>query len=893
MTVASAGYKLNRKQTATRVSEEKKRVIAQSNGEPEWRRWGPYLSERQWGTVREDYSPDGEAWDYFSHDHARSRAYRWGEDGIAGISDKYQHLCLSVALWNGRDPILKERLFGLTNREGNHGEDVKELYYYLDATPTHSYLKMLYKYPQHEFPYARLVEENRRRGKEMPEFELIDTGVFDADRYFDVFVEYAKNSVHDILLLITAHNRGPEDVPLHILPQSWFRNEWSWEHQTAKPEMSAAEQGCIVIQHPKLGTYYCYLDGAPSLLFCDNETNVQRLYGSPNKGYCKDAFHEYVIHGNHHAVNSQQTGTKAAGHFSFSVPAHGKVEVRVRLSKVPSQPAFVDFDAIVNLRRTEADAYYAELQTDLMDDDAKLIQRQAFAGMIWSKQFYHFDISYWLKGDPTMPLERQHGRNSDWRHLNNADIISMPDKWEYPWYAAWDLAFHCIPLAMIDPAFAKDQLILMTREWYMHPNGQIPAYEWAFGDANPPVHAWAAWEVYKAEREANGGIGDTAFLERILHKLLLNFTWWVNRKDAEGHNVFQGGFLGLDNIGVFDRSIPLPTGGYINQADCTGWMAMYSLNLMRIALELAQYNHVYEDIATKFFEHFLYIAKAMNNIGDQGIGLWDEDDQFFYDVLRFPDGQMVPLKVRSMVGLIPLFAVEIIEPELLDKLPDFKQRLEWFMKYRPELAALVSHWQEPGRGNRRLLSLLRGHRMKRLLQRMLDETEFLSDYGIRSLSRVHLDNPYVFSYRTHPLHVKYQPAESESGRFGGNSNWRGPIWFPVNYLLVTSLRRFADYYGEEFKVECPTNSGKLLSIREIADELALRLTRLFHKDDAGHRPVFGEQAKLQNDPHFRDYILFHEFFHGDSGRGAGASHQTGWTGLAARLLQTDSRGSDL
>ena len=874
------------------MSEEKKRVIAQSNDAPEWRRWGPYLSERQWGTVREDYSPDGEAWDYFSHDHARSRAYRWGEDGIAGISDKYQHLCLSLALWNGHDPILKERLFGLTNSEGNHGEDVKEIYYYLDATPTHSYLKMLYKYPQQEFPYARLVDENRQRSKATPEFELIDTGVFDEDRYFDVFVEYAKNDVHDILMRITAHNRGPDDAPLHILPQIWFRNEWSWNDQSARPAMSASAPERIVIQHPKLGTYYCYLDGAPILLFSDNETNVKRLYDKPNKGYAKDAFHEYVIHGNHHAVNPQQTGTKAAGHFRLSVPARGGVEVRVRLCKVPSAQPFMDFEAMVNLRREEADAYYAELQTDLADDDARLIQRQALAGMIWSKQFYHFDISEWLHGDPAMPLKRRHGRNSDWRHLNNADIISMPDKWEYPWYAAWDLAFHCIPLAMVDPAFAKDQLILMTREWYMHPNGQIPAYEWAFGDVNPPVQAWAAWEVYKTERDANGGIGDMAFLERMLHKLLLNFTWWVNRKDAEGHNVFQGGFLGLDNIGVFDRSTPLPTGGYINQADCTAWMAMYSLNLMRIALELAQCNHVYEDIATKFFEHFLYIAKAMNNIGDQGIGLWDEDDQFFYDVLRFPDGQMVPLKVRSMVGLIPLFAVEIIEPELLDKLPGFKRRLEWFLKYRPELAALVSHWQEPGLGNRRLLSLLRGHRMKRLLQRMLDESEFLSDYGVRSLSRAHLDMPYVFSNRTHPLEVTYQPAESESGRFGGNSNWCGPIWFPVNYLLVTSLRRFSDYYGKEFKVECPTGSGKLLSIREIADELASRLTRLFRKDDVGHRAVFGEQAKLQNDPHFCNHILFHEFFHGDSGRGAGASHQTGWTGLATMLLKTDKTDAD-
>ncbi|MHB1676207.1 MAG: MGH1-like glycoside hydrolase domain-containing protein [Sulfuriferula sp.] len=870
------------------LGAEQARTVAQSQDEPEWRRWGPYLSERQWGTVREDYSPHGEAWEYFSHDHARSRAYRWGEDGIAGISDKFQHLCLSLVLWNGRDPILKERLFGLTNGEGNHGEDVKELYYYLDATPTHSYLKMLYKYPQQEFPYAWLVEENRRRNKEMPEFELIDTGMFNEDRYFDVFVEYAKNDTHDLLMLITAHNRGPEDAPLHILPQVWFKNEWSWEHPSIKPEMSVNEPGCIVMQHAKLGTYHCYLDDDPDLLFCDNETNVQRLYGMPDKGYFKDAFHEYIISNHHHAVNPQQTGTKAAGHFSYTIPAHDKIEVRVRLSKAPNQRPFIDFDTIVNLRRNEADAYYTELQTDLADEDAKLIQRQALAGMIWSKQFYSFDIPRWLDGDPAMPpppAQRRHGRNSDWLHLNNADIISMPDTWEYPWYAAWDLAFHCVTLAMIDPAFAKNQLLLMTRVWYMHPNGQIPAYEWAFGDVNPPVHAWAAWEVYKTERDANGGVGDTDFLERTLHKLLLNFTWWVNRKDAEGNNVFQGGFLGLDNIGVFDRSAPLPTGGYINQADGTSWMAMYSLNLMRIALELAQYNRTYEDIATKFFEHFLYIAKAMNNIGGQGIGLWDENDQFYYDVLRTPDGELMPLKLRSMVGLIPLYAVEIIEPELLDKLPDFKFRLEWFMKYRPELAALVSNWSEPGRGNRRLLSLLRGHRMKRLLQRMLDETEFLSDYGVRSLSRAHCDQPYVFCCDELPLSVKYQPAESEAGMFGGNSNWRGPIWFPVNYLLITSLRRFAGYYGEEFKIECPTGSGNYLSIHEIADELTLRLTRLFRKNAIGHRPVYGDQTKLQSDPHFCDYILFHEYFHGDTGRGVGASHQTGWTGLIAKLLQ--------
>lgn len=868
---------------------EKRRAAAQSTSEPEWRRWGPYLSERQWGTVREDYSARGDAWEYFTHDHARSRAYRWGEDGIAGISDKYQHLCLALALWNEQDAILKERLFGVTNREGNHGEDVKEHYYYLDATPTHSYLKMLYKYPQRAFPYAQLVEENQRRGKEQPEFKLIDTGVFDDDRYFDVFVEYAKANVHDVLMLITAHNRGPDAAPLHILPQLWFRNEWSWDNAADRPEICAAGSASMVARHGKLGVYHGYFDAPDDLLFCDNETNVQRLYGaSSDLRFFKDGFHDDVIHGKRHAVNAQRTGTKAAGHFRFVVPSHGKVEVRVRLCDVPSNAPFADFDALVNQRRAEADAYYAELQSDLSDDDARLIQRQALAGLIWSKQFYYFDVPQWLQGDPALPRpppERRHGRNRDWGHLNNADIISMPDKWEYPWYASWDLAFHCIPLAMIDPAFAKEQLVLMTREWYMHPNGQLPAYEWALGDVNPPMHAWAAWEVYKTERDANGGVGDTAFLERILHKLLLNFTWWVNRKDVDGNNVFQGGFLGLDNIGVFDRSAPLPMGGHVNQADGTSWMAMYSLNLMRIALELAQHNHVYEDIATKFFEHFLYIAQAMNNIGGQDIGLWDEADQFFYDVLRTPDGTLTPLKARSMIGLIPLFAVEIIEPALLEKVPQFTLRLGWFMKHRPELAALVSRWQEPGRGERRLLSLLRGHRMKALLRRMLDETEFLSDYGVRSLSRAHLDRPYEFACGTLSLRVNYQPGESDGDMFGGNSNWRGPIWFPVNYLLIASLRRFADFYGEEYKIECPTGTGRFLSIRQVADELALRLTRLFRNNTSNQRAVFGDNAKLQSDPHFRDYILFHEYFHGDSGRGVGASHQTGWTGLVAKLLQ--------
>lgn len=892
------------KQDSATQTAEQQRIEEQSTSQVAWRFWGPYLSERQWGTVREDYSATGEAWDYFPHDHARSRAYRWGEDGIAGISDEKQRLCLGLALWNGQDPILKERLFGLTNGEGNHGEDVKELYYYLDATPSHSYLKMLYKYPQQAFPYQKLVEENRKRGKDQPEFELMDTGVFDDNRYFDVFVEYAKADVDDILMLITVHNRGAEDAPLHILPQLWFRNTWSWGYDAPRPTLFATDdrQGSgedrkttgavaatktIAIHHKTLGNYHCYFDGEPELLFCDNDTNGRRLYGGQDNGFYKDAFHDCVIHGIHHAVSPQQGGTKAAAHFNFLVPAHGKVEVRVRLNKDQKQRPFHDFEPLFTTRRAEADAFYAHKQRDMADADAKMIQRQAFAGMIWSKQFYYYDIPEWLNGDPGTPPppeRRRHARNKNWPHLNNAEIILMPDKWEYPWYASWDLAFHCVTLAMIDPVFAKYQLLLMTRVWYQHPNGQIPAYEWAFDDVNPPVHAWAALEVYKTECEANGGIGDLDFLERVMHKLIVNFTWWVNRKDADGNNVFQGGFLGLDNIGVFDRSAPLPTGGYINQADGTSWMAMYCLNLMRIALELALHNRVYEDIATKFFEHFLYIAKAMTRIGDQSIGLWHEEDGFFYDVLRFPNGEMMSLKIRSMVGLIPFYAVEIIEPEMLERLPDFKRRLEWFLSHRPELSKLVSHWSEPGRGNRCLLSLLRGHRMKELLRRMLDETEFLSDYGVRSLSRVHLDTPYVFDCCGQSLTVKYQPAESKSGVFGGNSNWRGPIWFPVNYLLITSLRRFAAYYGDDFKVECPTGSGQYLSINEVADELSLRLTRIFRKNGQGFRPVFGNNEKLQNDPNFKDYIVFHEYFNGDNGSGAGASHQTGWTGLVARLL---------
>jgi len=875
------------------LNAEQSRLQQANAGNAPWRQWGPYLSDRQWGTVREDYSPYGTAWDHFPHDHARSRAYRWGEDGIAGFSDDKSRLCLSVALWNGRDPILKERLFGLTNSEGNHGEDVKELYYYLDATPTHSYLKMLYKYPQREFPYAWIAEENRRRGKLEPEFELLDTGVFDDDRYFDVVVEYAKASPGDIRLRVTVHNRGPDDATIHVLPQLWFRNTWSWNGQVEqKPALEASGPGSLTGEHAELGQFELFADAPDELLFCENETNPRRLYGQNDAtGYFKDAFDDYVVHGRRDAVNPGRAGTKAASHHVLHVPAGGAREVRIRLLLNESTvDPFADFDSTFANRIREADDFYAQLQADLADSDARLIQRQALAGMIWSKQFYYYDVPEWLKGDPAQPAppsERNHSRNSDWKHLNNADIISMPDKWEYPWYAAWDLAFHCIPLAMIDSEFAKAQLVLLTREWYMHPNGQLPAYEWAFGDVNPPVHAWAAWRVFQIDRKQQGGCGDMAFLERVFHKLMLNFTWWVNRKDAQGRNVFQGGFLGLDNIGVFDRSAPLPTGGFINQADGTAWMAMYCLNLMRIALELALHNPVYEDIATKFFEHFLHIAEAMTNIGgnNHGIGLWDEEDEFYYDTLIFPNGDMTKLKVRSMVGLLPLCAVETLEPELLERLPEFARRLKWFLNYRPDLAQLVSRWEEPGLGERHLLSLLRGHRMKCLLRRMLDETEFLSDYGIRAISRRHAEEPYVFRAGGQELSVAYQPAESESGLFGGNSNWRGPIWFPVNYLIIESLQKFHHYYGDEFKIECPTGSGRYLTIDGVARELSHRLGRIFLKDDNGRRPVFGHYEKLQNDPHFRDYLQFHEYFHGDNGRGVGAAHQTGWTGLIAKLLQ--------
>ncbi len=878
------------------MNPEKHRLAEGHAGRQKWSFFGPYLSERQWGTVREDYSPGGTAWEYFPHDHARSRAYRWGEDGIAGVSDELCRLCLSLALWNGKDAILKERLFGLTNAEGNHGEDVKELYYYLDATPTHSYLKMLYKYPQRAFPYDQLVQENARRKavSGQPEFELLDTGIFDDDRYFDVFIEYAKAGPEDILMRVTVHNRGPEDATIVVLPQLWFRNTWSWNLNSTKPEISLTNRGVVIEKHPELGDYNFYSDGNPETLFCDNETNIRRHGGQPDAaGYFKDAFHEYIVHGNQAAVNPQSSGTKAGVLHKLTIPGGGSKQIRLRLAKPGANEPFVDFDSIFAQRISEADEFYAEVQNGIGTVDARNVQRQAFAGMIWSKQFYYYDVREWIKGDsaqPPPPPERKHGRNFEWLHLNNADIISMPDKWEYPWFAAWDLVFHCIPLALVDAEFAKAQLVLLTREWYMHPNGQLPAYEWAFGDVNPPVHAWATFRVFqmdrKQRRETNpNDKGDLAFLERVFHKLMLNFTWWVNRKDSQGRNIFQGGFLGLDNIGVFDRSLPLPTGGFINQADGTSWMAMYCLNLLHISLELARHNQVYEDIATKFFEHFLNIAAAINGVEDSALGLWDNEDEFYYDHLCLADGCNLPVKVRSMVGLIPLFAVEVLDPALLKELPGFTSRMECYLNARPDLAKLVSRWQEGGKGERHLLSLLRGHRMKCLLRRMLDETEFLSDHGVRALSKVHEEKPYRLECGGLMHEVKYWPAESLTGLFGGNSNWRGPVWMPVNYLLIESLQKFHHYYGDHFKVECPTGSGNFMTLNDVANELSQRLSRLFLKGKDGQRPVLKYHPKLATDPHFKDYVLFHEYFHGDTGRGVGASHQTGWNGLVAKLLQ--------
>jgi hypothetical protein len=865
------------------MNTEQKRLT-----EANWAKWGPYVSDRQWGTVREDYSADSQAWLYTTHDMARSKAYRWGEEGIAGISDHQQLLCFALVLWNKKDPIIKERYFGLTNYEGNHGEDVKESYYYLDSVPSHSYMKMLYKYPQSEFPYELLINENKKRSRLEPEFELIDTGIFDDNKYFDVFVEYAKASENDILIKLTIYNRDNEEASLHVLPTLWFRNTWAWGYDDYKPTLISTNDGNIIINHRDLGNFTFHLDLKTEVLFCDNETNFKRLYGTENKSaYTKDSINDYLIYKNNNVVNHNAIGTKAAANYDLTIKAGSYATIRFRLEDNNNTNAFDDFDELFLQRAKEADEYYEGLQKNIKTDDEKLVQRQAFAGMLWSKQFYYYDVEQWLDGDPAQPAppqKRKNGRNREWEHLNNSDIISMPDKWEYPWYAAWDLAFHCIPYAVIDASFAKKQLLLLTKEWYMHPNGQLPAYEWDFSNVNPPVHAWATWRVYKIDEKNNNGKADIPFLESVFHKLLLYFTWWVNRKDIDGNNIFQGGFLGLDNIGVFDRSAQ-PANCYFEQADATSWMAMFSLNMLRISLELACHNPVYQDLATKFFEHFLYIANSIASISSDQIGLWDEEDQFFYDALKFPNIGREKLKVHSMVGLIPLFAVEVLDHKFLEQLPEFSARLQWFLDNRPEMASLVSRWQEKNVVEKHLLSLLRGHRMKKILKRMLDETEFLSEYGIRSLSKYHDQHPYEVNLDGTILSVKYTPGESTSDMFGGNSNWRGPIWMPVNFLIIESLQRFHYYYTDDFKVECPTNSGQYLTLKEIADELSKRLSRLFLRDENGRRPLFGSNEKLQYDPHFNNYILFYEFFHSDTGRGCGASHQTGWTGLIAKLLQ--------
>jgi len=854
--------------------------------DPTWKKWGPYVSDRQWGTVREDYSANGDAWNYITHDMARSKTYRWGEEGIAGISDSEQLLCFSVALWNKKDPILKERYFGLSNPEGNHGEDVKELYYYLDNTPTHSYQKMLYKYPQSEYPYAWLVDENKRRSRTEPEFELIDTGLFDQDAYFDVFVEYAKNAPDDILIKITVHNRGGQDACLNVLPTIWFRNTWDWGYSDYVPELTADSHGVIEIYHKDLKQYWLNAEGSPDMLFCDNQTNTKRLYNyDDGKAFYKDGINDHIVNGAD-TINPKKTGTKACVNYDTKVLAEQSITLRLRLSKDAGH-GFDDFDTLFDARKAEADQFYGDIQPENKNADRCMVQRQAFAGMLWSKQFYYYDVRHWLSGDPAEPkppAERLHKRNSKWMHLNTRDIISMPDKWEYPWFAAWDLAFHCLPLATVDMAFAKNQLTLLVRDWYMHPNGQLPAYEWDFGDANPPVLALITWRIYLKDKAANDGKGDTYFLERIFHKLMLNFTWWVNRKDASGNNIFEGGFLGLDNIGVFDRNAHLAEGETLEQADGTSWMAMYSLNLLRIAAELAITDAAYRDIASKFFEHFIYIAGAISNIGQDNEGLWDDTDGFFYDQLRLPDNSTMKMRFRSLVGLIPLFAAEVIDDEDITNNSIFSNRMNWFAENRPDLASLVSRWAETKRPGKHLISLLRGYRMKSLLRYMLDENEFLSPHGIRSLSKHYLNDPYCIQVDGMSFSVNYTPAESDSGLFGGNSNWRGPIWMPMNFLLIESLHTFYQYYGDDYKIECPTNSGNFMTLQEVANELYNRISNIFLTDKDGKRAVFGHYTKMQTDPHFKDYILFHEYFDGDTGRGVGASHQTGWTGLIAECL---------
>jgi hypothetical protein len=908
--------------TRSPLTPEKRRLQEQATKQANWQKWGPYLSERQWGTVREDYSPEGDAWDYFPHDQARSRAYRWGEDGILGICDDRQQLCFALAMWNTQDPILKERFFGLTGNEGNHGEDVKEYYFYLDSTPTHSYMKALYKYPQTEYPYQRLKEEGWNRDRHAPEFELMETGIFEGDRYFDVQVEYAKNTAEDILILISVTNRGPEAAEFHLLPTLWFRNTWAWDRPSLRPNLRAAftnsQVSVIETSHPELGQswFYCQTpaleasnepelaagswvalsrDNFPlaGLLFTENDTNQKRLFNAENDSpYVKDAFHRYVIDGETSAVSPQQTGTKSAVHYQMHLAAGETRQVRLRLAHDPalSDPLGNGFTEIFITRQQEADKFYHQLSPFIHTDDLRSVQRQAFAGMMWSKQYYLYDVTTWLKGDrstPNPPPQRHRGRNKHWHHLDSQDILSMPDTWEYPWFAAWDTAFHCIPLAMIDPAFAKQQLDVMTREWYMHPNGQLPAYEWAFGDVNPPVHAWATWRVYKIEKKMTGK-GDRLFLERLFQKLLLNFTWWVNRKDTEGNNVFEGGFLGLDNIGVFDRSKPLPTGGRLEQADGTSWMAMYCLDMLSISLELALENPVYEDMATKFFEHFIYIAEAMNATGESATQLWDEADGFFYDVLHLPDMSRFPIKIRSLVGLMPLYATTTLEPDLMDRLPGFKERLEWFEANRARLARHITTAEiKDAQGNsqkRRMLSVVKPDKLRRILAKMLKPHEFLGPAGIRSISRFHADNPYTFDVNGKVYRVDYEPAESSLGLFGGNSNWRGPVWFPTNYLMIESLQRYHRFFGDDFKIECPYGSGDEMNLWDVAAKLEQRMIGTFLKDENGQRPVYGNNETFQTNPHWRDYVLFYEYFNGDTGEGLGASHQTGWTGLVAKLI---------
>ncbi|MFI5317218.1 MAG: glucosidase [Myxococcota bacterium] len=876
------------------MNAEERRLEEARTAKTAWKKWGPYLSERQWGTVREDYSESGDAWNYFNHDQARSRAYHWGEDGLAGISDDRQLLCFALALWNGKDPIVKERLFGLTNSEGNHGEDVKEYYYYLDSTPTHSYMKYLYKYPQAAYPYDDLVATNAERGRGGLEYELIDTGAFEGDRYFDVFVEYAKDSAEDVLIQITVCNRGPERASLHVLPTLWFRNVWSWGGDAPRPVLrrlgDPGSSAVVAASHPELGERFLAAEGAPEILFTENETNNEKLFRAANRTpYVKDAFHEYLVAGRKEAVNPERSGTKAAAHYAIEVgPGESRI-LRLRLSdKAPAArgagPFGRGFDTALQARRSEADEFYTSVIPASLGADAANVMRQALAGMLWSKQFYYFDVDRWLEERGADPFKKRKTevRNDRWHHMYNADVVSMPDKWEYPWYAAWDLAFHVLALTVVDVEFGKQQLSLMLQERYLHPSGQIPAYEWNFGDVNPPVHAWATAFTYRLERAVRG-TGDIDWLERLFHKLTLNFTWWVNRKDRSGNNVFEGGFLGLDNIGVFDRSSPLPTGGHLEQADGTAWMALFAQSMLEISVELVREKPSYVDMSLKFFEHYLWIASSMLHTGDE-VGMWDEEDGFFYDVLRMPDGRAQRLKVRSMVGLLPFCATTVFDGFIIQKYPELAARLRGFLRGRPELTAFIHDPMKPGHSGRLLASILGEDKLRRVLAKLLDESEFLSDYGIRSISRYHEEHPFVFGVNGAEYRVAYLPAESDSGMFGGNSNWRGPIWMPVNGMIIRALLSYYTYYGDDFKVECPTGSGRQMTLYQVAEEIARRLEAIFLRDEHGRRPVFGGEQKFQEDPNWRDHLLFYEYFHGDNGAGLGATHQTGWTGIIARIM---------